>query len=351
MTPDQAEIPPDGARASPSPELLELVQERYGVARLRAMRDLGGAYNLNLLAGSGRERLVIRVYHPWVPPARVAAIQEVRERLRAGSWPVAPLHRTTDGEGLVMLGNRVVEVEGFVRATACMNTWPRFRVSFRLLGELHRAMAAMEVPAPAAHPPWANHVAAEEVAEVAGPAIATIRRGGLAPDALRWLDAAERLADALVEIRRHEGAEVPLQLVHGDFWHNNVLFEGERVVLIVDFDFIGVRPRIDDVALTLFSLQSSNGLRDVSSRRLRRLAELVDLYDEAGSPLTGDERRLLPAAIARHPLTFLRDLAWQVEAGLVEHASAELTGLRGPEWEWALRMLGTRRWREAFRRA
>lgn len=129
-----------------------------------------------------------------------------------------------------------------------------------------------------------------------------------------------------------------------------MLFEGERVVLIVDFDFIGVRPRIDDVALSLFSLYSSRGLRDMSSRRLRSLVELVDLYDEGGPPLTPDERRLLPAAIARHPLTFLRDLAWQVEAGLVEQVSAELTELRGPEWEWALRMLGTRRWRDAFRR-
>ncbi|HEX4212478.1 MAG TPA: phosphotransferase [Candidatus Dormibacteraeota bacterium] len=349
MIPDQAQVPPDGTRAAPSPELIELVRGRYGIIRLRALRDLGGEYNLNLLVDADRERLVVRVYHPWVPAARVAAIQEVRERLRAGSWPIAPLRVTARGERLVMQEDRVVEVEGFVRATTCMNTWPRFRVGFRLLGELHRALGSMEVPPGAERPPWANHLAVDEIRQVAGPAIATIRGAGVTPEQSRSLEAAERLVEALVDAHREDGAELPVQLVHGDFWHNNVLFHRERVVLIGDFDFIGVRPRIDDLALALFFLNDSRGRDDLSSRRLRRLVEMVDLYDQAADPpLSADERHLLPFAIARSPLTFLRDLAWQAESKFAELAAAELTGLRGPEWEWALRMLATQPWREAF---
>jgi Ser/Thr protein kinase RdoA (MazF antagonist) len=348
MTPDQAVIPPASSRAISSPELLELVRERYGIARLRPLRDLGGGYNLNLLVAAGRERLVVRAYHAWVPPARVAAI---RERLRAGSWPIAPLRVTTDGRRLVTLGDRVVEVEGFVRATTCMNTWPRFRIAFRVLGELHRALRSMEAPPAVGRPPWANHVGADEIAQATAPAISTIRRARLTADQSRCVDHAERLVEALADAQRREGVELPSQLVHGDFWHDNVLFEKERVVLIGDFDFIGLRPRIDDLALTLFFLNDSRGRDDLSPRRLRRLVELVDLYDQmADPPLSPEERRLLPLAIARCPLTFLRDLAWQTESEWVEQALGELTGLRGPEWEWALRMLASRRWREAFGR-
>lgn len=346
MASDQSVVAPGSTRATSSLGLLDLLRRRYGMGRLQPLRDLGGAYNLNLLVTASRERLVVRVYHPWVPLARVAAVREVREQLRAMSWPIAPLRLTTEGDRLVMLGDRVVEVEGFVPATTCMNTWPRFRTGVRLLGKLHRTMRSIEAPPAAGRAPWANHVAVDEIAEATAPAIATIRKSGLTPEQSRCLDAAEHLVEALVDADRTSGVRLPVQLVHGDFWHNNVLFSGRRVVLIGDFDFIGIRPRIDDLALTLFFLNDSRGRDDLSSSRLRRLVELVDGYDElADPPLSRDERELLPFAIARSPLTFLRDLAWQVESGL---APLELTTLRGPEWEWALRMLATPRWRGAF---
>jgi Ser/Thr protein kinase RdoA (MazF antagonist) len=50
---------------------------------------------------------------------------------------------------------------------------------------------------------------------------------------------------------------LPRQLAHGDFWDNNVLFRSGRVVSVTDFDFMGVRPRIDDLALTLYHTNST----------------------------------------------------------------------------------------------
>jgi Ser/Thr protein kinase RdoA (MazF antagonist) len=64
------------------------------------------------------------------------------------------------------------------------------------------------------------------------------------------MDTALRLADLVSE------AEGPLatggagQLVHGDFWDNNVYFRSEKLVAVTDLDFMGKRPRIDDLALT-----------------------------------------------------------------------------------------------------
>lgn len=45
---------------------------------------------------------------------------------------------------------------------------------------------------------------------------------------------------------------LPRQLVHGDFWDNNVRFRDLDIVAVLDLDFMEERPRIDDLALTLY---------------------------------------------------------------------------------------------------
>jgi Ser/Thr protein kinase RdoA (MazF antagonist) len=55
-------------------------------------------------------------------------------------------------------------------------------------------------------------------------------------------------------------ARLPHQLVHGDFWDNNVGFLGGRPVLVADFDFMGERARIDDLALTLWYARCDLGV-------------------------------------------------------------------------------------------
>ncbi len=336
-------------RAEPTPELIDLVSAGYGLTPPRQVRDLGGAYNLNFLVVAGRERLVVRVYQSWVSVERLNAIQLIRERLRTESLPIARLRRTVNGSGTLTLGDRLVEVEEFVKAPSCMNTWPRFRIALRAMGRLHSVLWTMKAPPAARRAPRANHIAIQDLERVTVPAIAAIRRHGLGMEERRYLDVAERLVDELVEYRERVGVDLLQQLVHGDYWHNNVLFDGNRIVGILDFDFVGWRPRIDDLALTLFSLNRSRGLADMRAGRRELLADLVDRYDDgADRQLSEDERRHLPYALARYPLTFLRDLAWQMEVDLREHALGEIVGLRGPEWEWALRLLRSRRWLDVF---
>ena len=64
---------------------------------------------------------------------------------------------------------------------------------------------------------------------------------------------------------------LPRQLVHGDFWDNNVFFRDNRVVLVTDFDFMGERARIDDLALTLYYTNSTFSEDPVSEDRVREI--------------------------------------------------------------------------------
>src|SRR5262245_52950676 len=103
-----------GLRATPSPELLELVSERYGFDRREEARDLGGSSNLNLLFTDGDRRCVARIYRPYVNASRLNAIQLVRRELAHRAIPCAEVVPTRDGEPWTVIDGRLVEVEVFV---------------------------------------------------------------------------------------------------------------------------------------------------------------------------------------------------------------------------------------------
>lgn len=97
--------------------------------------------------------------------------------------------------------------------------------------------------------------------------------------------------------------------MHGDFWDNNVLFDGDRVVAILDLDLVEERPRIDDLALVLYYAYPPAAPPETGGAQAP-LAALVRAYSEATEPpLTSAERSGLPFAIARTCLHFTRNMA------------------------------------------
>lgn len=117
------------------------------------LRDLGGALNLNVLLPDG---FVARVYRSWTSPARLDAIQSVREHLAARGLPTTELVRTSDGAAWVRLGDRLVEVERFLDGED-MDTWEGRRVDSphrggRLaVGSDARKPSAVQAPVEARH--------------------------------------------------------------------------------------------------------------------------------------------------------------------------------------------------------
>ena len=141
-------------------------------------------------------------------------------------------------------------------------------------------------------------------------------------------------------------AQLPRQLVHGDFWDNNVVFRDGRVALIADFDFMGDRARIDDLALTLYYTNSTFWEDTGSDNRLRRLRGLADAYDSGlDDRLTSLERAALPLALARTPLCFIGMIASLDTEQRARRLAAEMI------WDvaWALAIAQNfDRWQAAF---
>jgi Ser/Thr protein kinase RdoA (MazF antagonist) len=161
------------------------------------------------------------------------------------------------------------------------------------------------------------------------------------------IEAAEELAQRVAAAERDVVSSVPRQLVHGDFWDNNVFFRAGRVVLVTDFDFMGERARIDELALTLYYTNATFAEDPLSNTRVGRLRRLVDAYDRGlDDPLSSVERTALPLAMARQPLWWVG--GW---LALLDDKAQARRGLAELAWdvEWALQVIREAdRWQAAF---
>lgn len=243
-----------------------------------------------------------RVHGVYTAPDRLAAVQAARVAVADAGLPAVRPLDTPSGRSFRRLGNgRLVEVEPFVTWNERMNTAPRLEAGFGVLGRLHDALRNAAIPAAGETATAANHLHAEVAVEASRRGADRIR--GWGDGVLTGLaDRAVRHLEAVAE------AEAPLldrqltQLVHGDFWDNNIVFRDGRLAAILDFDFLASRHRIDDLALTVyfFLLEPGRALPTAADRA--QVRRFVDAYDAGTTmPLAPEERAMLPLAIARQP--------------------------------------------------
>lgn len=335
-----------GLRATPSPELFALLRQAYGIGADGIAVDLGGSANLNLLVGG---QWVVRVYRPYVTPQRLDAIGKARSTLARGGVPASNMLPDRDGRSWTRLADRLVEVERYIPHDGRMNAWDRLETGLPLLGRTHALLAHLDVGPAAARPEFVNHVAADEALAWVTRAATRVAAWGPSTAEQQFAENMTELARVLHEAERDLVGRLPRQLVHGDFWDNNVLFRQDRVVLVTDLDFMGERTRIDDLALTLHftGLEFAGGM--AQDELTRRLAGLVDAYDVGlDDKLTDRERSALPLALARQSL-------WAAGKWLAvldtEETARALAAAVAPEVAWSLGIVrNLRPWQAAFAR-
>lgn len=297
--------------------LVAEIAAAYGRPGPTAWTDLGGRWTTNLRLDYPEGPLVARIHQFSTTPERLAAVQAARiVAAEAGLPAVRPLTTSDGATRTVLSDGHSAELEPFVPWSERMNTPHLLRLGFRLLGQTHDALAAVGLPEAARTVRHANHLSSEEAAQAT-------RRG--AERIASWGDHdltefAEQVVTHTDEVDRYEALlrdDLVRQVVHGDFWDNNVLFTGDRVVALLDFDFMAERARIDDLALTayFFFLEPGRGLPRPADRDLLR--DFVDAYDMGTTrPLSRAERLALPLAIARQP-------AWSVGRWVCELDESE----------------------------
>jgi len=227
-----------------------------------------------------------------------------------------------------------------------MDRWDRVESGLSLLGRIHDCLQALEVSDAAKFPMFANHISSLDALDQTFRGTRRIRGWNPSSDELQLADDTEELARRVTNGERF-AEQLSRQLVHGDFWDNNVLFRDGEIVLVTDFEFMGERTRIDDLALTLYFMCVESFDDPISDDQLQRVRRLVEAY-EAGSdtPLSATERTSLPLAIARQPL-------WSIGGWVAslddEKAARQHAASMGSEVAWALALVRELpRWRAAL---
>ncbi|MBP3962981.1 phosphotransferase enzyme family protein [Paenibacillus lignilyticus] len=286
---------------------------------------------MNLLVSYREKPHVVRIYLPSVSLERLEGIQQAMVALQ-GKVPCAVLLPTCDGQTHCAWEDRFITAEEFVPSNGTMDTWERLTIGLPQLGRIHSIFSSLSLHHDVGHKPFANHIPAETALSMTRKGVARMRAWtNLTEHEQLVADTAEELAERLDKLEQR----LPCQLVHGNCWDNNVLFQDDRLVLVGDFDFMGMRPRIDDVALTFYFADAKYSLfTPDNGNRFIRFRKLLQAYNEGlDIPLSADERAALPLAMARQPLwgiggwvtrledsdaarNYASDMLWYVKWGL-----------------------------------
>ncbi|WP_165822443.1 phosphotransferase [Paenibacillus montanisoli] len=333
-----------GLRAQPSAELFQAVRHYFGLHILEDGTDLGGSDTLNLLVTDIQNRYVVRVYRPYVTEARLSDIQLARQALKVNGVPTSEVILTRNGHQWITFDERLVEVEKYVEKDARMAVYDNLMLGLPVLGQIHTILKEVQFSAAGRSPLFANHIEPQKAIDMTLRGTERIREWK-SSNHLRLAEAAEELAHLVFEGEQKLVPMLPRQVVHGDYWDTNVFIRNDRIVLVADFDFMGERARIDDLALTLYFFDCAN--EPVSKKRLSRLRNLIDAYNEGLSErLSIIERMALPLAIARQPLWSIG--GWIALLDDEEAARRHASGMLD-EVEFALRIVRELdKWQAAF---
>ena len=297
---DSATVPP---RVAPSHSLVESVVAAFSLPRPTHWVDLGGLWTTNLRFDyPDGSALVARAHRAATTPERLREIQSAKEAAHRFGLPVPATIPTPHGRGYSCLPDgTLVEVESHIDWNMPMRTFPYLRTGFAALARLHDALRTVRPSPSVASPPHATYIDPDEAVEGVRRGALRLRGWGdshfamLADDVQRHCEAIASREERL----RHDQVR---QLVHGDYWDNNVVFRDRQLAGVLDFDFLGERDRIDELALTLWFYLLEPGNNPPGDREVQQIRDLVNTYDQTSSlKLSDAERERLPLALARQP--------------------------------------------------
>jgi Ser/Thr protein kinase RdoA (MazF antagonist) len=297
-----------GPRASAADPAVAALIAR--VARGAGWADIGGEFNLNLRIDA-EPPVVLRVHRPWVRRGRVAGLRRLRERLQQTRLRVArpiPIF----GADLLRVADRWAETEEFIDH---VQPPPGEDSSIRLLedlGRVHTALKAAWEPSPPE--PLDNHRTLGQLRYSAG-----FTRRRLGPRSEPVVRRMRQLNGELSRLRKE--VELPCAPIHGDYKLGNAGELPDGSWATFDLDFARVRERVYDIAASMNHVAQDGAL--IEPRRL------LDAYEgTAPEPLTRDEHRWLPGALALIPLQ------WAATAGLVGNGIPEAESAMSAAEAW-----------------
>jgi homoserine kinase type II len=232
----------------------EQVLQAFGLGPLRAAcRIQQGFVNQNWRVETDRGRYFLKRRHPDLSqPLLIGAQHELMRELRGAGFPAPAVVPTLRGESFLALEGRIYEVHQFIQGQPYDHDRPGHLEEAALtLGRYHRCVEGLAPRAlgdpgdlyrPALLVENLNHLI-----EVWG----VERNHGLSQIAERL-----KVLSAGLDARYARHGPMPRLVIHGDYYAGNLLFDGDRIVGVVDYDKARRQPRVVELAEALIYFSS-----------------------------------------------------------------------------------------------
>jgi homoserine kinase type II len=218
-----------------------------------AWRSERGFVNDNWIVETTHGRYFLKRRHPSLcQPDMIRAQHALITWLRQGGFPAPALEPTVEGETLLLLDGQCYDVQVYIEGAPYDHDRPaHLEEAAVTLGRYHTLVEGF---APAAlcglgdlyHPTIlsANLASLAQAWEVD-------RDADLSPIVS---ELAAHAADLATRFARH--GTLPQLVIHGDYYAGNLLFDGERVVGVLDYDKACWQPRVVELAEALIYFAS-----------------------------------------------------------------------------------------------
>lgn len=227
-------------------EALARVLSHYDLGQPETVQPVkGGLVDDNWVIGTGCGRYFLKRHHPVrSDPDRLRAQHALVRRLRAAGFPAPNIQLAHSGESLLILDGRAYELQDYIDGDAYDPGRPsHLEAAGATLARYHMLLEGFAPPALCSREPLYTPVQlhlylaclCESWRVVQDPDLALIARQ-------LWLKA-DRLA---ARFAGYEG--LPYRVIHGDYWAGNLLFEGDRVIGVLDYDKTSWQPRLAELA-------------------------------------------------------------------------------------------------------
>jgi Ser/Thr protein kinase RdoA (MazF antagonist) len=228
------------------------------------------------------------------------------------------------GCDLLRVADRWAELEEFIDHVQPRAEEDSFVRLFEELGRVHSALKAVWEPSPPE--PLDDHRSFRQLRYSVG-----FTRRRLGPGSEPVVRRMHQLIGELSKLRN--GLELPCTPIHGDYKLGNAGELSDGSWATFDLDFARVRERLYDVAGSLNHVARSGPDGIGPPAELLEPRRLLDAYERtAPEPLTRDEYRWLPGALALIPLH------WAATAGLVGNGIHEAeSAMTAAEAWWSRR--------------
>ena len=225
------------------------VLAHYDVGELRSSRAAGhGIINETAIVETSFGRFVLRRNRRFSGLQTIKLRHRLLEWLRQRGFPAPRVLPTRNGETMVIIDEQVYELSIFIVGDEFDPARPRQLSDVgRVLSSYHRAV--IDFPEPP--PPSAPRYLPSSLRGLTERLITRDILGDLTLS-LHWYE--RRIAELCRQLSDETYESLPHLLIHGDMHRDNIIFRGDAVAALIDYDQICIDARLVDIADALVDM-------------------------------------------------------------------------------------------------